>query len=135
MSALHQDIFEFYKQLRVRLIGKGYIELRPVEPLDTAFLKRGLLNFGYLVAVKDAGNTTDTPKVIFQRTKDWFDRTMGRNATGVLLFVYSQPLATTVEDIQKGFYTGHASVGGGVYDLFTGKHWLSHYNMEQDIFG
>lgn len=135
MSVHHQDIFEFYNRLRVRLINKGYVELRPVMPLDMASLKRGTLGFGYLVALKDARNTTDTPNVIFQRTKDWFDKTMGNNATGVLLFTYSQPLATTVEEVQKGFYTDHASVGGGVYDLFTGKHWLSHYNMERDIFG
>ena len=127
-----KDISGFYQWLRPRLAGKGYTELAPIEPLQLGFFKHGALSLPYVVAVKDATYTTDSPTKIFQRVEGWFQTLIGRTGAGLLLFVCHQPLATTVEEIEK--------IGGqvvaGAYDLFTGRDRVpEHLGWRQEIFG
>jgi hypothetical protein len=130
MDILHQ----FTDQVRNRLLSKGYSELAPIVPLQAAFVKPSVFGTS-VIAITDARSTTDTPAVRFQRVQTWLNKLVG-NGRGLLLFVYSYPLATTVEEIEKAhFYTDSAAIDAGLYDLATGKHWLSYSQFEQDVFG
>jgi hypothetical protein len=122
----------FLQSMRTRLTAKGYVEQIPVAPLQMAFFKHGALNLPYAVAFKDATISTDSPKVIYQHVKPWFDSLIGHTGSGALLLIYSQPTITTVEEAQG--ISGQVVVG--VHDIFTGKHWLSNYmGWEQELYG
>jgi hypothetical protein len=120
--ASHQSIAEFCASLRARLRKKGYsIELRPPPPLDLAMMKHGALNLPWLVAVTDASHSTDLPTTTFQRVEDWVRQTVGTTGGAILLFVYVQPTAAVVDDIQQ---LGTSQFVAGAHDLFTGRHWV-----------
>ncbi len=124
-----KDIAAYYEYLRTRLSQKKYKQVEPPPPLQMAFFKHGALNIPYVIGVKDARKTTDSPKKIVGHVEEWFSEIIGNSGSGLIMFVYDHPLATAIEEIEA--ISGR--VYAGAHDLFTGRHWVSGY-WEQDLY-
>lgn len=130
----------FHNWLNARLAANGYVPVGTVAPVQWAFLRpAGGLYDPRLIAVVDGRQLAEAPSTTFERIRDWFQRTRGggmRGGEGLLLFVYSAPTATLIEELKASrFYAGNGAVEAGAYDLATGKHWLSYSgSWETDIF-
>lgn len=118
-----KDVSAIYERLANQLASKGYNEIHPVEPLQAAYFKLGALGLPYVVAVKDARYSTDSPTRTLQRVEGWFEKFIGRTGAGLLIFIYDQPTAMTIEEIRD--ISGQ--VVCGAIDAFTGKEWVPDY--------
>lgn len=130
--------WSFFDQTRQHLSQKGYIEVRPPESFEFAMLKQ---TFGgtipKAIAVYDARFSTDSPTTIFGRHKKWFSQLLGNTGSGALIFVYHQPSASIVDEalqLGKGLL-GAGPVVAGVYDIASGKHWMSDFmGLADEVF-
>jgi hypothetical protein len=138
-QGLDTEILRFYDRLKAHLAERKYLGVERTLPIQWAFLKpAGALADPRVVAVIDARSITEPPSRTFERVKEWFHKTVGgRRGEGLLLFVYSWPPATIVDEIRGShFYAGSIPVTAGAYDLSSDKHWLSYSGpWETDVFG
>lgn len=129
-------VAHFHDWLSARLAAKGYVRLEAVATIQRAYMKQDVFGGHYVVGVVDARRSTESIARTFQRVEGWFANAIGRREHGVILFLYSPALATTIEEInQTTFTAGSASVFPGAYDLSTNKYWLSARGLENDLFG
>ncbi|KTC84221.1 hypothetical protein [Legionella brunensis] len=133
-----QNSWLFYDSLRMRLANKAYTEVRPIAPIDLAFLKQtmgGLVP--KVIAVTNSMDSTDSPTTTFRYTTTWFKNLLGNGGAGVLLYVYWQPTAAVVDEVLQlgNGMLGYGQVVAGVYDLFSNRYWMSdHMNWPHEIF-
>ncbi|MCE0722560.1 MULTISPECIES: hypothetical protein [Legionella] len=133
-----QNLGQFYNGLSDRLANKNYTEVRPVPPLDLAFLKQSMGGLiPKVIGVTNSINSTDSPATTFQYATPWFKKLLGNGGAGALVYIYWQPTATTVDEVMKlgSGMLGYGQVIAGVYDLFSNHYWMSdHMNWPQEIF-
>jgi hypothetical protein len=134
----NQTVVNFCSSAANNLSQKGYVELKPPQPIDVAMMKQ---TFGgtipKIVAIVDATHNTDSPQTTLARVKDWFKKLMGNGGAGLLLFVYNQPSATLVNQILKldSGALGHGQIVGAVYDVASGERFFSeHLGWESEVF-
>lgn len=132
------DLERLYARLKARLAARKYLEVAGSSPITWAFMKAGgALTDPRAVAVIDARAIAESPSHTFERVKGWFQSVLsGPRGEGLLLFVYSRPVATLVDEIRKShFYAGSKSVTAGAYDLSSDMHWLSYTGpWEAEVF-
>jgi hypothetical protein len=138
-QGLDAGLSRLYDRLKARLAERKYLGVERSLPIQWAFLRpAGALTDPRVIAVIDARSITEPPSATFERVKDWFQKTIGgHRGEGLLLFVYSRPPATLVDEIRRShFYAGSIAVTAGAYDLATDSHWLSYPGpWETDAFG
>jgi hypothetical protein len=127
----HQTVQQMFQVFEQRLAKKGYNPFPSPIGLHLSMAKH--TTFGlWIPVVTDGLHSTDDPATMFRHTQEWALSHIGNLGGGVLLFLYNQPSAAAVEDIQK---FGDTRFFAGVHDLQSGRHWLSNtLGFEQELY-
>jgi hypothetical protein len=122
---------QFLAQVSDRLTSKQYTSTGAMPPLQAGFFKRNALDLPYVIGIKNAMTTTDSPREAFQRTANWFHSLIGETGGGLLVFVYYDPPMRIVDEIAQ---VGNGVVVSGHYDLLTQTDSIpTHLNWRHEI--